>query len=205
MPHVKERMRRVQEYRAKSRNSDTRKLHPTKFHVPVIPDKPFLAIPETSSENRDYVPIGWLEPPTIPSNSIRCLFDATYADFALLTSKIHMAWLRHIGGRLKSDFRYSIYVVYNAFPLPPGFHTPKTRAKLEPLAQQVLKARQTGGDQEPLAYLYDRVGMPVKLLKAHRKLDRAVDRLYQPAGFKDDTQRIRFLLELYNQATQPLG
>ena len=207
MPHVKERMRRVQEHRAKSDRPATRKLHPTKFHVTVIPDRPFLAIPETSSENRDYVPIGWLEPPTIPSNSIRCLFDATYADFALLTSKMHMAWLRHIGGRLKSDFRYSIRIVYNAFPLPPGFHTPKTRAKLEPLAQQVLKARQTEGQnkREPLAYLYDRVGMPERLLKAHRKLDRAVDRLYQPAGFKDDTQRIRYLLELYNQTTQPLG
>ena len=205
MPHVKERMRRVQEYRAKSRSSDTRKLHPTKFHVTVIPDGPFLAIPEVSSENRDYIPIGWLEPPTIPSNKLRVVENATLADFALLTSEIHMVWMRHIGGRLKSDFQYSIRIVYNTFPLPSGFRTPKTRAELEPLAQQVLKARQTGGDQEPLAYLYDRVGMPEKLLKAHRKLDRAVDRLYQPAGFKDDTQRIRFLLELYNQTTRPLG
>ena len=208
MPEVKDRIRRVGEYRAKSRSEDTRELHPTKYHVNVVPDRPFLAIPEVSSENRDYIPIGWLEPPTIPSNLLRALEGATLSDFALLTSRMHMAWMRHIGGRLKSDFRYSIGVVYNTFPLPPGFHAPSTRAKLEPLAQQVLEARKPDDEndrEEPLAYLYDRVGMPDKLLKAHRKLDRAVDRLYRPAGFNTDTQRIHHLLELYKQTIRPLG
>ena len=80
------------------------------------------------------MPIGWLEPPVIPSNLVRVLENATLADFALLTSTLHMAWLRHIGGRLKSDYRYSIGLVYNTFPTPPAS---ADLSKLEPLAQAV--------------------------------------------------------------------
>ena len=121
LPQVRERIAAVRAYREKSNSLPTQKLAatPTLYHVNVIPDGPFLVIPETSSERREYVPIGWLEPPTIPSNSVRILSNATLADFAVLTSTMHMAWLRHIGGRLESRYRYSIGLVYNTFPMPP--------------------------------------------------------------------------------------
>ena len=104
----------------------------------MLPDVPFLVIPEVSSERREYAPAGWLEPPTIPSNKLRLLANASLADFALLTSAMHMAWTRYIGGRLKSDYQYSVGVNYNTFPLPPK---DANLWRLEPLAQVVLEAR----------------------------------------------------------------
>ncbi len=121
LPRVRERITTVRAYRQASKRKSTLKLAdtPTLWQVNVVPTAPFLVIPEVSSERRDYVPIGWLEPPTIPSNLVRVLENATLADFALLASALHMAWLRHVGGRLKSDYRYSISLVYNTFPTPP--------------------------------------------------------------------------------------
>ena len=123
LPSVQAHIAAVRAHRNKSKSAPTRELAktPTLYHVNVIPTAPFLVIPEVSSERREYVPIGWLEPPTIPSNLVRVLENATLTDFALLTSALHMAWLRHIGGRLKSDYRYSIGLVYNPFPLPLGW------------------------------------------------------------------------------------
>ena len=125
LPKVRERMASVREYRSRSKRKGTLAIadFPTRYNVEVLPTSPFLVIPEVSSERREWVPIGWLEPPTIPSNLVRILENATLADFGLLTSAIHMAWLRHIGGRLKSDYRYSIGLVYNTFPMPPGVPT----------------------------------------------------------------------------------
>ena len=167
----------------------------------VLPTAPFLVVPEVSSERRNYVPIGWLEPPTIPSNLVRVIENATLSDFALLTSAMHMAWLRHIGGRLKSDYRYSIGLVYNTFPPPPqGANV----ANLEPLAQAVLDARATHPGAT-LADLYDPDLMPPKLRKAHQGLDRAVDRLYRPSGFASERERVEHLFGLYEKMTVPLA
>ena len=104
LPHIRERIKAVRAYRQASDSKPTQKLSetPTFYHVNVVPTGPFLVIPEVSSERREYVPIGWLEPPVIPSNLVRVLENATLADFALLTSAMHMAWLRHVGGRLES-------------------------------------------------------------------------------------------------------
>ena len=169
---------------------------------------PFLVIPEVSSERREYVPIGWLEPPTIPSNLVRVLENATLADFALLTSAMHMAWLRHIGGRLKSDHRYSIGLVYNTFPMPPGDLDPvsstgQAPSKLEPLAQTVLDAR-AAHPTATLAELYDPDLMPPNLRRAHQALDRAVDRLYRPGGFASERERVEHLFMLYEKMWTPL-
>ena len=94
----------VRDYRSKSKRKSTLAIadFPTRYNVEVLPTAPFLVIPKVSSERREYVPIGWLEPPTIPSNLVFVFQDATLADFALLTSAMHMAWLRHVGGRLES-------------------------------------------------------------------------------------------------------
>ena len=174
---------------------------PTKFHVTVLPERPFLCIPESSSERREYLPIGWLEPPIVPSSLVRIIEDATPWRFALLTSAVHMSWLRHIGGRLKSDYRYSIGLVYNPFPWPSLTDTDKTR--LGNLAQGVLDARAAHPDST-LADLYDPDVMPADLRRAHRALDQAVDRLYRKAPFNSDRERVEHLFTLYEKMTAGL-
>ena len=192
----------VRKFRLASASKPTRELAatPTLYHVNVLPEKPFLVIPEVSSERREYVPIGWLEPPTIPSNLVRIMRNATLADFALLTSAMHMAWLRCVGGRLKSDYRYSIGLVYNTFPVPPGG---ANLSFLEPLAQAVLDTRDIH-PKASLAHLYDPDLMPPNLRKAHQALDKAVDRLYRPSGFTTERERLEHLFVLYEQMTAPL-
>ncbi len=202
MPRIRERMAAVRAYRQTSKSPPTQKLAetPALYHVNVVPEKPFLVIPEVSSERREYAPIGWLEPPVIPSNLVRILENATLADFALLTSAMHMAWLRHIGGRLESRYRYSIGLVYNTFPTPPKG---ARLSKLEPLAQAVLDAR-AAHPGATLAELYDPDLMPPNLRKAHQALDRAVDRLYRPKGFASERERVEHLFARYEKIGQPL-
>jgi hypothetical protein len=203
MPKVKERIAAVREFRLKSKSPGTQKLAetPTRFHVTVVPNRPFLVIPEVSSERRDYVPIGWLQPPTIPSNLVRVLLDADLWHFGILTSAIHMAWLRQIGGRLESRYRYSIGIVYNPFPWPEA--TDRQRAKIRSLAQAVLNARMQFANST-LADLYDVDAMPPTLRKAHHALDDAVDKLYRSAAFTGDRDRAEHLFGLYEKLITPL-
>ena len=200
--HVRQRIDAVRSHREASKSRPTRELAktPTLYHVNVLPTSSFLVIPEVSSERREYAPIGWLEPPAIPSNLVRILNNASLADFALLTSTVHMAWLRHIGGRLKSDYRYSIGLVYNTFPMPPADADP---SKLEPLAQAVLDARAAHPDAT-LADLYDPDLMPPNLRRAHQALDRTVDRLYRKGGFASERERVEHLFMLYEKMRAPI-
>jgi hypothetical protein len=202
MPRVMERIAAVKKFRLGSKKPNTRKLAetPTRFEVMTIPTVDFLVIPEGSSERRDYVPIGWLKPPTIPSNLVHTVPDATLSDFAVITSRMHMAWLSCIGGRLKSDYRYSIGIVYNPFPWPQLDDVAKT--KLEKLAQAVLAARAAHAGAT-LADLYSEV-MPEDLRKAHRALDEAVDRLYRKKPFASDRERVEHLFGLYEKLTAPM-
>ncbi len=206
MPHVRKRVAAVGAYRQASKSSPTQKLAktPKLYHVNVLPTLPFLVIPEVSSERREYVPIGWLEPPVIPSNKLRILPDATLADFALLTSAMHMAWMRAVTGRLESRYMYSVGVVYNTFPTPPGFSTGEADlSMLEPLAQAVLDAREAYPDAT-LANLYDPDLMPPNLRRAHQALDHAVDRLYRRSGFGSERERVEHLFALYEKMRAPL-
>jgi hypothetical protein len=203
MPKVMERIAAVRAFRLKSISAGTRTLAatPTRYHVTVVPETPFLVIPESSSERREYVPIGWLKPPTIPSNLVRVLVDADLWHFGVLTSSMHMAWLRQIGGRLKSDFRYSVGIVYNAFPWPDV--TDAQKARIRTLAQVVLDARQQFPDST-LADLYDQDVMPAPLRKAHRVLDDAVAKLYRGTAFTSDRDRVEHLFGLYERMVTPL-
>ena len=178
LPLVRERVAAVREYRQASKSKPTQQIAdtPALYHVNVVPTAPFLVIPQVSSERRQYVPIGWIQPPAIPSDKLRLLEEASLADFALLTSAMHMAWMRAITGRLESRYMYSVGVVYNTFPVPPK---DMDLSPLDPLAQAVLDARAAHPDAT-LADLYDRDLMPVNLRRAHQALDRAVDRLYRP-------------------------
>ena len=202
LPKVRERMTLVRDYRSKSKRKSTLAIadFPTRYNVEVLPTAPFLVIPKVSSERREYVPTGWLQPPTIPSDLVFVLQNATLADFALLTSAMHMAWLRHVGGRLKSDYRYSIGLVYNTFPMPPE---KPDLSKLEPLAKTILNARAAHPDAT-LADLYDPDLMPPDLRKAHQTLDRTVDKLYCRSGFSSERERVEHLFMLYEKMCAPL-
>ena len=202
LPKVRERVAAVRDYRKASRSKPTQELAETPkfYHVNVLPCKSFLVIPEVSSERRYYIPIGWLEPPVVPSSLVRVLENATLADFALLTSAMHMAWLRYIGGKLESRYRYSIGLVYNTFPIPPKG---SKLSKLEPFAKGVLDARDEHSEAT-LAELYDPDLMPANLKRAHRELDRAVDRLYKRGGFSSERERIEHLFSRYEEMLEPL-
>jgi restriction-modification enzyme MmeI-like protein len=204
MPAVIERIASVKRMRLASSSEPTRQLAdtPMRFHVTVIPERPYLVIPKVSSERRDYVPIGWLEPPTVPSDLVFVLEDAELWHFAILTSRMHIAWLRHIGGRLKSDYRYSAGIVYNTFPWPLVGETQK--ARIGQLAQAVLDARALfAGDS--LADLYDSDVMRPELRLAHRSLDLAVDKLYRGQMFGSDRERVEHLFGLYEKLATPLA
>ena len=203
LPKVRERIAAVRSYRLASKSKPTQALAetPTLYHVNVIPTAPFLVVPEVSSERRDYIPIAWLEPPVIPSNLVRIIENASKPLFALLTSAMHVSWLRYIGGRLESRYRYSIGLVYNTFPLPPV--PPDRLQRLAPHADAVLAARANHPDAT-LADLYDPDLMPADLRKAHQALDRAVDRLYRRSPFTSDRERVEHLFGLYEKMLVPL-
>ncbi|MGA8763408.1 MAG: type IIL restriction-modification enzyme MmeI, partial [Candidatus Sulfotelmatobacter sp.] len=203
MPKVMERIAAVKQYRKKSTSASTRSLgdSPTRFHVTVVPNRSFLVIPETSSERREYVPIGWLQPPVVPSNLVRVLLDADLWHFGILTSRMHMAWLRYIGGRLESRYRYSIGIVYNPFPWPEA--DDRQRARICDLAQKVIDVR-AKLPEASMADLYDSDVMKPELRQAHRALDAAVDKLYRSEAFPGDRQRVEHLFMLYEKLVSPL-
>ncbi len=207
LPRVRERIAAVRSYREASKSRPTQKLAdtPTLYHVNVLPTAPFLVVPKVSSERREYVPVGWLEPPVIPSDLVFVLEGANRPVFALLTSAMHMAWMRYVGGRLESRHRYSIGLVYNTFPTPSGFvGGDMDKSKLGPLAQAVLAARENHPGAT-LATLYDPDLMPPDLRKAHQTLDRAVDRLYRRTPFASDRERVEHLFALYERLQAPLA
>ena len=203
LPKVRERIAAVRDYRLASKSKPTQALAmtPKLYHVNVIPTVPFMVVPEVSSERRDYIPIAWLEPPVIPSNLVRIIENAKKHLFAVLTSTMHMGWMRNIGGRLESRYRYSIGLVYNTFPLPP---VPQERLeRLASHADAVLSARANHPDAT-LGDLYDRDLMPPDLRKAHQALDRAVDKLYRRNGFASERERVEHLLGLYEKMVAPV-
>lgn len=203
MPNVLQRLEAVRRFRAASKKTATNKLAhtPRDFEVTTIPVRPFLAIPEVSSERREYAPMRWYEPPTIPSNLVHVISDVTQSDFAILQCTMHMAWLRTVGGRLESRYRYSIGMVYNTFPWPDL--DDKARATLTQTGQAILDAR-GNHPGATLADLYDPDAMPLDLRKAHRENDRVVDKLYRRKPFESERERVEFLFARYEQLRAPL-
>lgn len=202
-PLIKERISAVRQFRLGSKRASTLAAarNPASFALQTIPSSSFLVLPRVSSERREYVPFGWQDPPAIPTDAIIVLLDATLLDFAILTSRQHMAWLAHIGGRLESRYRYSIGLVYNTFPWPDA--TPAQRARIEALAQAVLDAR-AAHPTASLADLYDPDTMPANLRRAHHALDLAVDKLYRAAPFASDRDRVEHLFGRYEALVNPL-
>lgn len=162
----------------------------------------YILVPRVSSERRPYVPMAFLGYETITTDRNQMIPNATLYEFGILNSEMHMDWMRVVTGRLESRINYSAKIVYNNFPWPETDDTQK--AQIEKLAQKVLDARETEFTQDPttsLADLYDPNLMPLTLRKAHQTLDKAVDKLYQPKGFKTPLERVNHLFERYQQLT----
>jgi hypothetical protein len=204
MPNITARLRIVTAKRKGSKRSGTQKIanFPTQYNVTVIPQGTFLVVPKVSSERREYVPIAYMEPPTIPSDLVFVIENAQPHIFGIVTSRMHMAWLTYIGGKLKSDYRYSIGLVYNQFPSP--VLSPESLHDISRLAGNVLASRRAHPG-ETLAALYDPDTMPADLRKAHQALDVAVDKLYRKDHpFRTDRERVEFLLARYEATRVPL-
>jgi len=195
MPSVLERVEAVRQLRLLSKSEQTRDLAktPTRFHVENMPKTNFVVIPEVSSEKRAYIPMGFLSPNHLCSNLVKIVPNASLFIFGVLTSTMHMAWVRHVCGRLKSDYRYSVGIVYNNFPWPDP--SDKQRNNIEKAVQMVLNVR-AKFPESSLADLYDPLTMPKELVRAHNELDGEVERAYGKR-FKSDLERVAYLFEKY--------
>lgn len=202
LPECRKRVDAVREFRESSGSGPTIALAatPRRFHVEFFPESKYLAVPETSSERRRFIPIGFLDPSILASSLLRTVADATLYHFGVLSSSAHNAWMRTVAGRMKSDYRYSVKIVYNNFPWP-AKPSEKHRLAIEAAAQGVLDARAKYQDSS-LAQLYNLDSMPADLVTAHAALDRAVDAAYGYKGGPADAKRVQFLFEKFLQAAQ---
>ena len=202
MPECMKRVEAVRQLRLASKSAGTVKLAdtPTRFHVENMPEGHFIVVPEVSSERRRYVPMGFMDDSVLCSNKVRLMPNATLYHLGILTSNVHMAWMRAVCGRLKSDYDYSIKIVYNNFPWPTPTDTQKT--KIEQTAQAILDARALYPEAS-LADLYDETTMPVELRRAHQNNDRAVMQAY---GFKvgdmTESMCVSALMKLYQEMAE---
>ena len=200
LKRIRRRVSLVQEYRKTRKRTLTQSLAetPRKWGLKIAPTQDFLVIPRTTTSSRNYLPIGWASPPTIPGDSLLVLENARMLNFALLSSSMHMAWLERIGGRLGNGFRYSIGLVYNTFPTPPDCFQEMECERLESLSRNILDIRLTYPNSS-LEELYDSELVPDNLLQAHRELDREVDRLYRRMPFRSNQERFEHLFRLYSE------
>ena len=199
---IVERLERVRAGRLQSATASVREYakYPTLFTQDRQPDTDYLAIPEVSSESREYIPISILPSTVVASNKLQIIPGAPHFYFGILTSAMHMAWMRTIAGRLESRYSYSPSV-YNSFPWPEV--TRPQQARIEQLSKNVLDAR-AAYPEATLADLYDPDLMPPDLRRAHQALDRAVDRLYRKGGFASERERVEHLFMLYEKMRAPI-
>ena len=201
-PEIRGRLNQIREYRMQSTKAATRKKAetPMLFDEDQQPDTAFVAIPEVSSGNRRYIPIDFMMPDTVVGNKIRILENAELYDFGVLTSNVHMAWMRTTCGYYGPSYQYSINIVYNNFPWPSP--TEEQKQRIEQTAQGILDARSLYPDSS-LADLYDPLTMPVELRKAHTANDKAVMQAYgMPIKETDEAACVAWLMRLYQEMTK---
>jgi hypothetical protein len=203
LPLVMERIKNVQKVRENSVDPGARELAltPTRFRDINNPSS-FILVPLHTSERRSYIPMGFFDANYIANNSCAIIPNATIYHFGVLTSEMHMAWMKYTCGRLESRYRYSKDIVYNNFPWPKEV-SEKNMQAVEKKAQAVLDVR-AKFPESSLADLYDPLTMPPELVKAHNDLDKAVDLCYRPQAFVNESNRIEYLFALYNEYTEPL-
>lgn len=205
MPAIRDRVEKVREFRLASSKEATKKQAdtPTLFTEIRQPETNYIVIPKVSSENRRYIPLGFLSPDIICNNTIKFVPNASLYHFGILSSNVHNSWMRAIAGRMKSDYQYSNTIVYNNFPWPTP--TDAQRAKIEQTAQAILDARALYPDAS-LADLYDEVTMPPELRKAHQNNDRAVMAAYgitkDSPEFKSESTCVAMLMRMYQALTE---
>ncbi|TRU46052.1 MAG: class I SAM-dependent DNA methyltransferase, partial [Microcystis aeruginosa Ma_QC_Ca_00000000_S207] len=203
IPEILERVEAVKQFRSKSIAASTRNYsYHCLFRQITQPKSDYILVPRTTSENRKYIPIGFFTADNIVSDTCQAIPNGDLYLFGILTSEMHMAWVKYVCGRLKSDYRYSKDIVYNNYPFPENI-TEKQKQTVETCAQAVLDTRAKYPDSS-LADLYDPLTMPPDLIKAHQKLDKAVDLCYRPQRFTSELNRIEYLFELYEKLTAPL-
>jgi hypothetical protein len=202
MPKVLERVENVRTYRLSSKRKNTIKLArtPLAFQTTVIPKSDFIVIPEVSSENRAYIPMGFLPPTYLSSNRLKIMPNSTLYHFGVLTSSTHMAWMRVTAGRLEMRYVYSVGIVYNNFPWPEK--TAESVARIEKAAQAILDVRSLYPEAS-LADLYDELTMPPDLRKAHQILDKEVFSAYgkDSASWPTESAIVADLMKLYQKMT----
>ena len=202
IPPVMERIKRVRDFRLASKKEATRKqaLTPSLFTEIRQPSSNYIVIPETSSEKRYYIPIGFNSSEIICNNSLQITPDATLYHFGVLTSSVHMAWMRAVCGRLEMRYRYSGSIVYNNFPWPEA--TEEQKKQVEVTAQGILDAREKYPECS-LADLYDELTMPQELRKAHQANDKAVMKLYEYKSDMTESAIVADLMKRYQELTSP--
>ena len=165
------------------------------------PNSDYLAVPKVSSERREYVPFAMVDKETIIGDRLSCIPNANLQHFAVMTSSLHMSWMRAVCGRMKSDYNYSNTIVYNNFPWQ--LMSEDAVLKLTMSAQAILDARNIYSNAS-LADLYDPLTMPVELVKAHQANNKAVDEAYGYKGGDDDASRVAFLFKRHEELTSLL-
>lgn len=203
LPLVMDIIKKVKEFRENSPGKETQSYAttPSLFRDKNNPNS-FIVIPRVSSENRKYIPMGFFDKNYIAGDTCMTIFNGELFHFGLLNSKMHMAWVKAVCGRLKSDFRYSKDIVYNNYPWPDNPNDKQIKA-IEAAAQNVLDVRLQFPNSS-LADLYDLLTMPPALVKAHNELDKAVDLAYRSQPFISEAKRMEFLFELYEKYTADL-
>lgn len=198
------RINEIKEFRLKSTRSRTHEMakYPYLFGEERQPNSDFLLIPKVSSENRKYIPIGYMTSSDIITDKVFSCPSATIYHFGIITSQMHMTWMSNTCGRMKSDYSYSNTIVYNNFPWPENINEKQIR-NIEIAAQKILDIRLTFSSST-LADLYNYLTMPPALVKAHNELDKAVDLAYRSQPFASEAKRMEFLFELYEKYTADL-
>ena len=201
VPLIKARLEKVAAARGQSDKSATKALAklPHRFTERRYKETESIVVPSTSSVSREYIPMGYLSKGTVISNAGFAVYDAEPWIFAVLTSRMHMVWVRTVGGKFKTDYRYSNTLVYNNFPIPQI--SVKMKSELTDAAFRVLDVREYFYENT-LAEIYDAEAMPLQLLSAHQQLDALVDSIYSKKPFESDEDRLATLFKLYEQMAE---
>lgn len=201
IPPIKDRIEQVKKMRLASKKKGTQKYakQPHRFVEIRHQEVPSIIFPRVSSERREYIPIGFLEPSVIVKDLAYAIYDAEPWLFGVLSSKMHMAWIKEVGGRLKSDFRYSSSLCYNNFPIPEM--SQKQKSTIQNYVLMILAEREKH-PEKTLADLYDPKTMPTELKNLHSLLDIAIDSIYRSRPFSNDGERIAHLFKMYSDLTK---
>ena len=198
IPELIERFEKCKNFRLESKKESTRKkaAFPYEFDEKKYEESNSIVIPQTGSERREYVPIGFLGSNTVVSNAMRIIYNPQPYLFSLISSRLHFIWVQAVAGRLKTDMQYSNTIRYNTFPFPNISNTQKQ--ELEKHVYRILEERERHSEKT-LAQLYDPEKMPTGLREAHRQNDLAVERCYRSKPFESDEERLAYLFKLYEQ------